>query len=79
MGMPPAMAYKQLHKQICEMGYEIQINQCDRYCDKFSPPGITSNYEVLRWENGKPIKEAYFHKKLDLYYWLLGKVKELSK
>ncbi len=76
--MPPSQAFKQLQKEICELGYEIQINQIDRYSDKFTPPGISTKYEVLHWENGKPKRELYISKKIDLFFWLENKLKELK-
>lgn len=70
MAMPPDVVYKQMIQKICEAGKEISVSQTWRYSTHINPPGVTTQYEILEWVDGKPKKVANFHKKIDLFYWL---------
>lgn len=56
MAMPPDVVYKQMIQKICEAGKEISVSQTWRYSTHINPPGVTTQYEILEWVDGKPKK-----------------------
>lgn len=80
MAMPPDIAYKQMIEQLHNAGIEISVSQVWRHSNMIegSLP-ITTQYEVVKWEGKQREKIGNFHRKIDLYFFLVAKVKEYCK